>query len=148
MMFPAAPRSSSRLSGSSLRNGLLAGGLVLALAPVACRPRPPPPPSEAALHADRLGKLRSEIADLTPSRGCAKASECRVVGIGHNRCGGPRQHIVYCGKGADEAALARKNDELTKLEEEDDKKLVEPPPCKKSVAPQIEMVDSVCRAKL
>lgn len=104
-------------------------------------------PSEAEVKIDRLGKLRNEIAALTPPRGCQKVSECKAHPLGYNRCGGPRQFVVYCSQGVDGEALQRKSDELHQLEEEEAKSQGEPPPCKKAVEPQVELVDGSCRSK-
>jgi hypothetical protein len=125
---------------------IAAGALTLALP--SCQKKPPSyGPSEAQIRTDRLGKLRNEILALTPPTGCDKAAECKVIGVGYNRCGGPRQHVVYCGKGADEAALREKTDELHKLEEEEAQLQGEPPPCKKAEPPQVELASGSCRAR-
>jgi hypothetical protein len=119
-----------------------------ALTPIACQKKPPKyGPSEAQVRNDRLGKLRNEILGLTPPRGCEKVEQCKALGLGYNRCGGPRQYVVYCGQGADEGALQEKTAELLKLEEEEATHQGEPPPCKKMAAPPIELVDGSCRAK-
>lgn len=120
---------------------------LLAFSPLACKKTPNYAPSEAQVQADRLGKLRNEIQAMTPARGCSKAAECKIAGVGFNRCGGPRQHVVYCPGKTDASALQSKLDELSKLEEEEEKKKGEPPPCKKAQEPQIEFVDGSCRAK-
>jgi len=129
---------------------IAAGALALAalMLPSCQKKQPNFGPSEAQIRTDRLGKLRNEILALTPPTGCDKAAECKVIGIGYNRCGGPRQHVVYCGKGADEAALQEKTDELRRLEEEEAQLQGEPPPCKKVEPPQVELADRSCRAKI
>ena len=130
-----------------MRAPLLVTSLLLVLLPVACHPKPDYGPSEATQRTDRLGKLRNEILELATPRGCKTAAGCKTASVGYNRCGGPRQYIVYCGQGADESTLNSKLEELRKLEEDDAQHEVEPPPCKKVPAPTVELADGVCRAK-
>ncbi len=131
-----------------MRAPVLVVSALLVLLPVACHKTPTYSPSEAAQRTDQLAKLRTEIYTLAEAHGCKAAAGCRVAGIGYNRCGGPRQHVVYCGAATDEVTLTRKIDELTKLEEEDAKHVSDPPPCKQAVAPAPELAEGVCRAKL
>lgn len=120
---------------------------VALLLPVACKKNPSYGPSENQVQAERIGKLRNEILAMAPPRGCQKAAECQVLELGYNRCGGPRQYLVYCSNGADASSLKAKTDELLSLEKEEAEKQGEPPPCKKIDTPQIELVDGSCRAK-
>lgn len=117
------------------------------LLPVACKKTPNYGPSETQVQADRIGKLRNEILTMAPPRGCQKVAECKALELGYNRCGGPRQYLVYCSNGVDASSLKGKTDELLSLEKEDAEKQGEPPPCKKIDTPQIELVDGSCRAK-
>lgn len=126
----------------------LALASLAALALVGCRKKPVYGPSESQVKAERIGKARSDIISIATPRGCSKASECKVVGIGYNRCGGSRQHIVYCSHGVDESTLRARTDELLKLEEDEASHQGEPPPCKKVPEPSVELVDGACRAKL
>lgn len=126
----------------------LAALCLLVAASASCRKTPSYGPSEAQVKSERLGKLRNEILTMTTPRGCKAAGECKAAGVGYNRCGGPRQYIVYCGKGVDESSLSSKREELEKLEEDEAKKQGEPPPCKKASEPQVEFADGACRAKL
>lgn len=113
----------------------------------ACKKAPNYGPSEAQVQADRIGKLRNEILEMAPPRGCQKATECKALELGYNRCGGPRQYLVHCSNGVDSSALREKSEELLKLEKEEAERQGEPPPCKKIEAPQVELVDGSCRAK-
>lgn len=62
-------------------------------------------------------ELSREALDLVKVDGCAKASECKVVGVGHKPCGGPREFIAYCPKKTNEKALQAKLDALARAEE-------------------------------
>lgn len=65
--------------------------------------------------AEQLG--REALAEVKVD-GCATAEECKVVGLGHKACGGPREYIAYCPKKTNEKALQKKLDAFAKAEAE------------------------------
>jgi hypothetical protein len=133
-------------TGRSLLSGLAAVSLLVS----ACGgPKEPgvPAPGPLTPEQEKIKRLLTEILDLARPSGCAAANECKTAALGFGGCG-PRQYVVYCPRNVDAALLQQRLDELSKLEQAEAQRQGEPPPCHPPPAPEPEVLDGICRAKL
>jgi hypothetical protein len=76
---------------------------------------------------------------------CEDVSQCRTAPVGVQSCGGPRDYLVYCATATDEKALQKALDRLARREERFNRQCDIFSICIFLVAPEVELVDGVCR---
>jgi hypothetical protein len=118
---------------------LIMGGLILA----SCGGSP-----------DRLAEIGVELdfvwSSMVEEVGTPRATEqsqCAAMAAGAKACGGPTRYIVYSRELSDEARLRELADGFTRLEMEQNKLLNAMSDCSMLIAPPLELVAGVCRAK-
>lgn len=101
---------------------------------------------DQAVDQKMLDRLRTEAHALAHVDGCSAASECAVIAIGERACGGPEEHIVYCPRSTDVAALKRKAAEIASAQRAFNRRYQLMSTCELRVAPATELVGGSCRA--
>jgi hypothetical protein len=100
--------------------------------------------------AEEREQLTSEVRATLKAEGCSDAAACKLAGIGVRGCGGPREYVVYCETSTDKALLDQK---LAAVAEHDRKSNEEDADdgisdtCSVTRAPEVALVDGVCRTR-
>lgn len=108
--------------------------------------RGPGPTGDQAWDRAVIDQLERDARRLANAEGCRDAGSCRVAPYGVKACGGPRGYLVYCVVGTDSVALARKLDELARLERAYNQRYGIASTCDIQVEPNLALVGQTCRA--
>lgn len=107
----------------------------------------PPDTSEQAQDWARIEALEREAQAIARTTGCSLTSGCRTAPVGNRACGGPRYYIVYCAAATDSAALYQKLDEVSRAENEYNRKYGIISTCEFRMPPDVALVGGECRAQ-
>ncbi len=141
------------------RTSLLVGALVL----VACAQGPlssesppqdsPPGSNTGVVPGTQAGdwaaieRLEVQAKAIAKTTGCSASSECKAAAVGNRACGGPRYYLPYCAKSTDSVALFAKLAEVSKAENEYNRKYQIASTCEFRMPPLVESVAGSCVAK-
>jgi hypothetical protein len=120
------------------------------------QPPPPPPDGDASVPPPRTNEqardwagieaLEREAQAIARTTGCTSTSGCRAAPVGNRACGGPRHYIVYCAATTDSVALYQKLDEVSRAENEYNRKYGIVSTCEFRMPPDIVFTAGECRA--
>ena len=92
-------------------------------------------------------RLEREAMALARADGCTSAEQCRSAPVGSRPCGGPRYYVPYCPLTTDSAALFAKLAEVSRAEEEYNRRAGLASTCEFRMAPELELSGGACRAR-
>lgn len=91
-------------------------------------------------------KMEEQAKAIAKTAGCT-SSDCRAAPVGSRACGGPRYYLPYCAKTTDSAALYGKLDEVSRAEQDYNRKYNIASTCEFRMPPAVEAVGGSCVAK-
>jgi hypothetical protein len=104
--------------------------------------------------SDRAAEIGAEKdfvwASIVEEVGTPRASDvsqCAAIPLGAKACGGPSRYIVYSREVSDQARLSELTDRFTRLEKEENAIRNATSDCSFLMAPHVELVERICRAK-
>ena len=144
-----------------IRHGAALIGTYLMLA---CAPQPADNPLSNPQRSDPTGqpstlistdtavdptvrRLEREAIALARMDGCGTAQQCQAAPLGNRPCGGPRYYVPYCPLTTDTTALFAKLAEVTRAENEYNRRTGLASTCEFRMAPELEISGGVCRAR-
>ena len=91
--------------------------------------------------------MESDAKSLAHAAGCNVSETCRAAPVGSRACGGPRYYIAYCSVTTDSAALFKKLSEISKAEQDYNRKYGIASTCEFRMPPAVESTGGSCVAK-
>ena len=93
-------------------------------------------------------RLEREAIALARTSGCETAEQCKAAPMGNRPCGGPRYYVPYCPLTTDTTALFAKLAEVTRAENDYNRRMGLASTCEFRMPPDLEINAGACRARV